>query len=68
MFNYEFSPNQLQALSALIKEVLWDAELAEAYTKLPEQLRQDIKMKSWECNYTFAHTRHWCGNDTCRES
>ncbi len=20
------------------------------------------------CPYTFAHTRHWCGNDFCRES
>lgn len=20
------------------------------------------------CPYTFAHTRHWCGNPTCRDS
>ncbi|MEU2002013.1 hypothetical protein ACH47B_13060 [Rhodococcus sp. NPDC019627] len=20
------------------------------------------------CDYTFSHTRHWCGNPTCRES
>ncbi len=20
------------------------------------------------CPYTFAHTRHWCGYDTCRDS
>lgn len=21
-----------------------------------------------KCDYTFAHTRHWCGNPTCREN
>lgn len=21
-----------------------------------------------ECSYTFAHTRHWCGNSGCRDS
>ena len=21
-----------------------------------------------ECPYTFAHTRHWCGNQSCRDS
>lgn len=20
------------------------------------------------CGFTFSHTRHWCGNPTCRES
>lgn len=21
-----------------------------------------------KCTYTFAHTRHWCGNQSCRDS
>lgn len=21
-----------------------------------------------QCPYTFAHTRHWCGHDQCRDS
>lgn len=25
-------------------------------------------VESARCPYTFAHIRHWCGNNTCRES
>lgn len=29
----------------------------------PGNLREIVA----ECPYTFAHTRHWCGNSGCRE-
>jgi len=34
------------------------AQLKQEWTSPPEP----------ECPYTHAHTRNWCGYDTCRES
>lgn len=42
---------------------LTDAELAEL-----ADAGMDDAPNEERCPYTFAHTRHWCGNEGCRDS
>lgn len=27
-----------------------------------------VEPRTEECPYTFAHTKHWCGKDGCRDA
>lgn len=47
--------------------------LIDIYDRGYEQALKDREyterdMFGGDCPYSFAHTRHWCGYDTCRES
>lgn len=68
-------------LKRLKKE--WAHELAEEWIKKIEDpgtrfglgyesavgvIKREVGIPEESCPYTHAHTRHWCGYDTCRES
>jgi len=62
------------------KQEVTEESLAEALTELDAEggfqrlshQEQAVmllaKIKRPRCPYTFAHTRHWCGNPGCRAS
>lgn len=43
-----------------------DANKAYALASKYRQMATEIRTNP--CTYTFAHTKHWCGNQACRDS
>jgi hypothetical protein len=49
----------------LAAEMVMSVEDARALARAITEADQPGEVR---CPYTFAHTRHWCGYDGCRES
>lgn len=52
-------------LGTFSAEMVMSAEDARALARAITEADQPGET---QCPYTFAHTRHWCGYDGCRES
>lgn len=60
----EFSRDEAEGLADLLAEQWTD----RGFRELSEEIYKLIEEAYPPCPYDFSHTRHWCGNNTCRES
>lgn len=68
------SPDRIAQLGAVAAALGLDER--RVYGTHPRLVELSGKFAGWTvevytaaptCPYTFSHTRHWCGNDECRE-
>ena len=62
---------QLETASAEYQEAKAVAEKLREFYKNVRVLKSNpggLREVVHECPFTFAHTRHWCGYELCRES
>ncbi len=63
---------QIASLRAAITDHLYPVVIAaierhgREWARVVQQPTAEPDPAGGPCPYTFAHTRHWCGNDTCR--
>lgn len=53
-----------ELIRSATNDAVADALLANLLKEHEEEM---AKTTEPECPYTHAHTRHWCGYDTCRD-
>ncbi|GHG10224.1 hypothetical protein [Streptomyces hydrogenans] len=56
------------SLEAFLPHAQEDMEEARRRLTAVEEILRRRREDPRPCPYDFAHTRHWCGHETCRES